>query len=485
MNSEEQLQDRLSRLENGEAFETCTADLPEAEVELLKVATTLKSMVYPAQTAESIAAQRVALLKTATERRGIPLLRVRTPLFSQGRWNMLTAWSKSTKVAALGAAIVVIIAGLLLLRPAVPAVQNAPLNSAPGRYTQFVPVVSSAQVTAATEPSSAVVAGVRGLVDLQTDGGQWVPISNGQALSAGQHLRTQNLSSVTLLFYDGSRAQLGPATEVAIEELNAQTTGPRTILLAQLSGNTDHQVASSSDPASRYEVHTPNGDSRAKGTRFHVAISPALVTRVDVEEGIVVVINVNVTVQVTAGQVTTIGPGAPPTPPAFHVSGEGIVTQMGEVWRIGGLDFHTTDTTVIVGNPQLGDRVAVDGHLAPDGTRVADVIILLSRASQNRFEFTGPVEAIGSDQWTIAGRTVEVSQTTHIDDGIAVGDVVKTDGVIKPDGTLLAENIRLVTETGLPFEFTGLVQQMAHCLDNFRITIAVTIPPRLKRAFRR
>jgi hypothetical protein len=123
------------------------------------------------------------------------------------------------------------------------------------------------------------------------------------------------------------------------------------ILLAQLSGSADHQVVPSSDRASRYEVHTPNGDSLAKGTRFQVSLSPALVTRVDVEEGVVVVINVNVTVQVTAGQVTTIQPGAPPTPPAFHITGEGIVTQMGEV-RVGGLDFHTTDTTVIVGNPQ-------------------------------------------------------------------------------------------------------------------------------------
>ncbi|CAG0937306.1 hypothetical protein TFLX_06230 [Thermoflexales bacterium] len=388
---------------------------------------------------------------------------------------MLTAWSKSTKVAALGAVIVVIIAGLLLLRPAVPANQTAPLNSAAQRYTQFVPLIGSARVVVATNPRSAVVAKARGLVELQTDGGQWVPISTGQTLSAGQHLRTQNLSSAALLFYDGSLAQLGPATEVAIEELNAQATGPRTILLAQLSGNTDHQVASSSDPASRYEVHTPNGTSRAKGTRFHVAISPALVTRVEVEEGIVVVINVNVTVQVTAGQVTTIGPGAPPTLPAFQITGEGIITQMDEVWRIGGLDFHTTDTTVIIGNPQLGDRVAVDGHLAPDGTRVADVIVLLSRASQNRFEFTGQVEAIGTDQWTVAGRTVAVSQTTQIEAGIAVGDLVKVEGVIKPDGTWLADSIRLMSETGLPFEFTGVVQQIGAANWTISgITIAVT-----------
>ncbi len=479
MNVEDQLQDRLARLADGESRETCAADLPADEAELLKVVTTLQSMTYPAQTADSIAAQRARLLKAATARRGAPLLFARTPISFRRGWSMLTTRPRFTKFvalsAALGAVLVVIIAGLFLLQANSPFAQNAGVNSTTGNYTQFIPVVNSSMIIAAEDPHSAVVAEARGLVELQTATGQWTPIGPGQALQSGQHLRTKDLSSAALLFYDGSRAQLGALTEVAIEQLDARTSGPRTILLAQLSGKTDHQVAKSDDPASRYEVHTPNGSAAAKGTIFQVLITSSLITRIGVDEGTVVVVNVNVTVQVTAGQVTTIQPGAPPTPPAFHVSGEGIVTQLGEVWRIGGLDFHTTDTTVIVGNPQLGDRVAVDGHLASDGTRIADVIVLLSRAPQNRFEFTGPVEAIGTGQWTIAGRTVEVSQTTHIDAGIKVGDLVKADGVIKPDGTLLAENIRLLTETGMPFEFTGLVQQIGSTTWMISgISIAVT-----------
>jgi hypothetical protein len=375
---------------------------------------------------------------------------------------MLTALPKATRFATLGAIVVAIIAALFLLRANSPAAQNVAVNSTPGRYTQFIPVVNSSVIRTAQDPHTAIIAEVHGLVEMQVNTGQWISINTGQALQAGQHLRTRELSNATLLFYDGSRTQLGPSTEVAIEQLDAQTNGPRTILLAQLSGSTDQQVVKSSDPASRFEVHTPNGSAAAKGTIFQVLITPALVTRVQVNEGTVVVVNVNVTVQVTAGQVTTIQPGAPPASPAFHINGEGIVTQMGEIWRIGGLDFHTTNSTVIVGNPQLGDRVAVDGHVAPDGTRIADVIVLLSHAPENRFEFSGPVEAMGSAHWTIAGRTVEVTQTTHIDAGIKVGDLVKVNGVIKPGGALLAENIRLLTVTGMPFEFTGLVQQMGN-----------------------
>ena len=456
MNPEDQLQERLSRLEKDEPLEACTADLSADEAELLEVATALRSIPYPAQTADSIARQRTQLLKAAAERHRAAAS-VRPSLLSLRRWTMLAALPKSVKFAALCAVVVAII-GLFLLQANSPAAQNAQLNSATGSYTQFIPVVNSAM--AAKDPRSAVVAEARGIVEMQANSGQWTAIYTGQMLQAGQHVRTRDLSSATLLFYDGSQTRLGPSTEVAIEQLDARTNGPRTILLAQLSGSTDQQVAKSSDPASRFEVHTPNGSATAKGTIFQVLITSALVTRVQVDEGTVVVVNVNVTVQVTAGQVTTIQPGAPPAPPAFHISGEGIVTQMGNVWRIGGLDFHTTNSTVIVGNPQLGDRVAVDGHLAPDGSRIADVIVLLSHAPENRFEFSGPVEAMGSAQWTIAGRTVEVSQTTHIDAGIKVGDLVKVDGVINPGGDLLAENIRLLTDTGMPFEFTGLVQQM-------------------------
>lgn len=475
MSPEEELQERLARLEYGETLESSTADLAAAEVELLKVVTALQALPYPAQSAESIAAQRAALLAAAGERHGTPLLRVRKPLLIRGRWNVLSTWSKSTRAVAFAAIFVVIVAGLLLLRSVVPAAPNVPPGSTTGRYSQFVPVVGSARTIAVADPGSAVVAETHGLVERQTAGGQWQPIETGEAVSVGQHLRTQNLSSAELLFYDGSRAQLGPLTEVVLEELSAPTSGPRTILLAQLSGRTDHQVAHSSDPASRYEVRTLNGIASAQGTVFQVLVAPSLITRVSVEQGVVIVVNVNVTVQLTPGQVTTINPGAPPAMPTFRVTGEGIVTQMGAVWRIGGLDFHTTNTTVIVGNPQLGDRVSVDGHLAPDGTRLADVITLLSRASQNRFEFTGPVEAIGSNQWTIAGRTVAVSQTTQIDNGIVVGNLVKAAGVIKPDGTWLADSISLLTETGLPFEFTGVVQHIGAASWTISgVTVAVT-----------
>src|SRR5512143_2750419 len=116
MNLEDQFQDTLSRLENGEPLETCAADLPAHEAELLRMVVTLPSIAYPAQTGESIASQRAQLLKAAAERRGAPLLSIRAPIFPHGRRIMLAFRPGGLKfaafAAALGAILIVIIAGL-------------------------------------------------------------------------------------------------------------------------------------------------------------------------------------------------------------------------------------------------------------------------------------------------------------------------------------------------------------------------------------
>jgi len=118
---------------------------------------------------------------------------------------------------------------------------------------------------------------------------------------------------------------------------------------------------------------------------------------------------------------------------------------------------------VIVGNPQVGDWVSVDGHLLADGTRVADRIVLLCRAPANRFTIAGQVQAMGAITWTVAGQEIAVHEATEIDAGIQVGDRVRVDGVIDgPEGgTLLAETIILIDERGVPFSFVGVVQEIA------------------------
>jgi len=286
---------------------------------------------------------------------------------------------------------------------------------------------------------------------------------------AGQRVRTGGLSGARLAFYDGSQASLGPHTELSVDELDARLPdGPRVVVLTQWVGETEHDVVPADDADAdaridaRYEVRTPSAVGEAQGTSFHVLVTPELLTHFSVDEGSVAATGLNVTVVIVAGQSTTIRPGRVPDEPVFRITGEGRVTQTGITWIIAGQSFATHEGTVIVGNPQVGDWVLVEGHLLSDGTRVADLIVLLRRSPADRFTITGRVEAIEDTEWTVAGQAIVVSDETDVEDDVEIGDLVRVDGVILEDGVLLAEHInRIEEQPGLPFHFVGVVQDIA------------------------
>ncbi|MBN1934832.1 MAG: FecR domain-containing protein, partial [Anaerolineae bacterium] len=313
-------------------------------------------------------------------------------------------------------------------------------------------------------PHRAMLQELQGVVEVQDVAGDWSVASDRQTIEADARVRTGALSRANIMFYDGSTAYLEPNTEVSIDALGQNSEDQsRIVELTQWVGETDHDVAPSYGTKARYEVHTPSGTGAAKGTFFHVSVTTAMVVHFRVDEGAVAVTHLDVTVVVIAGQLTTIQANTPPSKPVFRVSGEGQVEATGAAWRIAGQNFQTHAATVIVGNPQVGDWVHVDGRLLADGTRVADRIVLLRRLPANRFTLTGEVEAMGALTWTVAGQEIAVDEATAIDEGIQVGDRVRIEGVIEgpESGALLAETIALVDERGVPFSFVGVVQEIA------------------------
>ena len=431
-NIQDLLQDRLPRLENGEPLEGCLTGLPPDEAELLRTAALLRAVDYPAPLPAAVAAHRAKVLEAARATKSRSVM----PSNAQPRWVLPVSFS----AAAALALIVCVVAGLAV----------AGITWWNGKQIQV----------AAANPQTAVLAEVRGDVRVQVNDA-WERAEAGQTITAGQRIRTGALSSATLIFYDQSRARLGANTEMWVDTLDARTSGPRTIQMTHWGGETDHDVAHSTDPASVYEVRTPSGSGIAKGTKFRVlVVASTLLVRFDVDEGAVAVTHLDVTVIVIAGQSTTIPGGQPPSEPVFRVTGEGEVLQVGDVWSIAGQTFRTDANTVIIGSPEVGDWVAVTGYLLADGTRVADQIILLRRALENRFAFTGKVDFMGTDGWVIAGREILVDEISVIEDGIVVGDTVEVVGGIAQDGALWASEIRLVSEAQA-FEFIGVVAEIA------------------------
>ena len=57
--------------------------------------------------------------------------------------------------------------------------------------------------------------------------------------------------------------------------------------------------------------------------------------------------------------------------------------------------------------------------------------------------FTGVIESMSGDQWTINGQTVKVDQSVLQDGLYAVGDIVTVEAVVDADGSVIAQRVEI------------------------------------------
>ncbi len=353
--------------------------------------------------------------------------------------------------------------GLLIVLAAIVAVSlgtnEPPTGSQMANTTQTE--LTSLPTTTAT-PKTAVLQDLQGWVEVENGTSGWSAAVSGQPVAAGQHLRTGVLSSATLVFNDGSQAQLKASSEISIDELNAESNGKlRTIVMTQIAGESSHTVIPNNLSDSRYEVRTSSGTGVAKGTEFQVVVTPQKTAYYYVVKGVVAVSAVQATVLVNPGYMTVLYINEPPIVPVQTIAVEGLVSQAGSPWIVAGTTFIANEKIAIIGSPQVGDWVMVRGHLDENNQNVADWIILLRPTVTNQFSLTGTVETIAEGQWQIDGQTILITTTTELDENIQEGDTVYVKGLIGSGGGLQAVKIeRLDQATGQPFEFTGIIQKI-------------------------
>lgn len=459
------LQEKLEQLEAGLPLEACLTDLPEEEAAMLNLVATMKTVDYPLPDRATAVTQRYRLMSMAplTVKRTNPpsprrfslieswlqspftlaaavaaimLVVCASILWPNGNWGLGIGVDRAQNDASSGAMVSGDIALIPTSTPSTiatattePSVTSGNETAAPttAAATATATMVASSTSTAAPTATStiAVVAAVdpaptngpsgpssqtgaleviQGVVEIQAQDGTWQVVDDAALVKAGQRLRTGVAANAALAFFDDSRVTLGPDAEITIDTLDARlpSDGPRIIAMTQWRGQSSHEVVSRNDAGSRYMVNTPDGIGVAQGTAFQVNVAVNVQTQFIVTEGAVAVTNLNVTVIVVAGQVSTVIPGQTPNTPYFTISGEGEVSQVGPVWIVGGQAFETHDHTVIVGNPQIGDVVRVEGHLEPDRMYQADRIILISRPTAaetepNCFTLNGTVFSVEGD----------------------------------------------------------------------------------------
>jgi hypothetical protein len=419
MNQNELLQKSLEAIEHGTPLAEVLAALPAGEQEL---AALLSLAVQTHETAQSthinpLKAQSQQQRVTAAARRMLPPARVTKTNRPRSFWVLLSAGAAVFAVFAL-----ISVAALAFL------------------------------LSSAASARAATLMDVSGIVETAPalDGADWSPVTDGEKLRAGMHLRTRAESGATLVFYDGSRTTLAPHTELVLSKVgggwNLLAGRGLQVRYAQNAGETTHSVVPLKGGNSFFEVLTPAGKASVHGTIFAVNVSASGGTLFAVDSGVVEVSQAGASVTLLAGQATQADPDQEPQRPSYQFFVQGPLQAVsGEIWTVGGLSFHVDPALAQLLTFQVGDWVAVRGRILSDRTYQADKIGP-ARNDNEKLRFTGVVESIGAESWTISAQVVQVNAETDIEAGIQTGDPVEVNFTVLPDGSWLAREIERLDE---------------------------------------
>ncbi|MEJ5313825.1 MULTISPECIES: DUF5666 domain-containing protein [Anaerolinea] len=397
------LQEYLQRMEEGAPLEEILSSLPPQHANLaplLQTASTLKRFPHPGMSPHRSREQRERVLR--------PLRR--------WEWQFLN-FRIQPAVAIVVAVLLIAFASVMLIRP--------------------------------TSVHTATLLEVQGVVEVLRNG-EWQPVSEGERVQEGEHIRTRADSSAVLLYPEGSRTTLNADTTLELATLNTQGGKVLQLRLEQTSGETRHSVVPFRNSSAFFEVNTPSGKAVVHGTIFSVLVNDQMFSRIAVERGVVQVVSPREDVKLTAGQVTVVDDSGEVDDPAvdFFIQGQ-ISTISGDVWTIAGLNILVPPDLAATLSYQVGDWVRVWGRILPDGTRVADRFDYAVN-DKEKLRFTGVVESMAADQWVISGIPVYINAETEIEGTPQVGDVVHVAFIILEDGTWLAKEIEQVEEEEQP-----------------------------------
>lgn len=141
------------------------------------------------------------------------------------------------------------------------------------------------------------------------------PVHKGDKLPAGTVVRSTPGGSCTLQFPDRSKVLLLENSELSLERMISYAmTGMHDIVTRLLRGRVETTVTPASGPASRFEIHSPQGVTSVRGTIYRVA-SLGADARAEVIDGSVEVRNGLGRVALEAGTGTVFSTGSAPTAP--------------------------------------------------------------------------------------------------------------------------------------------------------------------------
>jgi ferric-dicitrate binding protein FerR (iron transport regulator) len=178
--------------------------------------------------------------------------------------------------------------------------------------------------TALAQTAGGSFQSVAGQVQIQRTGGATIGAASGVGVNVGDRIITGANGHAVLILNDQSRLELGPGTNIALDQF---TLGGGPTRVSLFSGVMRSLVnAGSGGAGANYQVHTPNAVAAVRGTKFDTAYSENVIrpgyqgcekyTDVSVYQGTVNLAQVgspNTGEDVRAGYEATVPCDKPPT----------------------------------------------------------------------------------------------------------------------------------------------------------------------------
>ncbi len=409
------LQQRLEALEAGLSVEGALIDLPEEVKELaplVRLAATVRRMPHPKPALSNMQAQAQMRATLAQEGRPRPSWRT----FFENPWSKVALASGIAGIAMVMLFVTLALFSFGVWKAGPSGVQTAMLMDMSG----------SVRVA----PSSGEV---------------WQEVSNGDQVREGQRILTGPEGGVTLVFYEGSRATLGPNADVTLAVVDGSWGKVVQVELDQHTGKTNHSVVPLRGESSFYQVHTPSGTASVLGTVFSVVVDRNGQTRFAVDTGKVHIQEGQAEVLVAAGQATMAQPEQTLLAPNYQFNLLGEVSAIeGDIWTVNAVSFSVFTDTMLVGEPQVGSTVFVEGRVLPEGQRVADrieVVVVEVEEQETTSSFTGILQSTEGSAWFVDGVEILVDERTERDGDLSAGIPVEVTFTVLEDGSWLALRI--------------------------------------------
>ena len=170
----------------------------------------------------------------------------------------------------------------------------------------------------------------------------WGPAELNQFVWGRDWIRTGDGSSARLRFFDVSTADVGPGTEIMVEELAKRRAGDSgQVTLRMWSGEVAVRAVRLMDPSSFFRVDTPTASTVVRGARFTVEMEPDGETRVEVQQGSAEVQVDEETHSLAVGERLTVGPDGEVTRQSvMEPNAELIQARIEEAWDAPGVVFQ-------------------------------------------------------------------------------------------------------------------------------------------------